>query len=193
MISSSHVLVPHPEACLVVRDLEERDYAHVIDYWGQADPTFLDRMGVDPAKIPTPQARTARFRETARTPDAQKTVMDFVWEVNGEPIGYTTLKRLRYGDESDIHLHMWAPVARGKGYGRELFRASLLEAFRRFSLQKIICEPSAANPAPNGMLRALGARVARTYVTASSDIAREKEVNRYEFLRTEFLPAELGL
>ena len=45
------------------------------------------------------------------------------------------------------------------------------------------CEPRAANPAPNRMLRTIGFPLLQTYVGASSELSAVCELNRYEILR----------
>ena len=46
----------------------------------------------------------------------------------------------------------------------------------------MVCQPAAANAGPNGMMRSLGIKPVRTYVTTPSVICVEHEVNRYEII-----------
>ena len=55
--------------------------------------------------------------------------------------------------------------------------------FERFDLKKLLCEPSADNPAPNRVLEKLGFAFIRRYRTIPGVIAYEQDVNRYELLR----------
>jgi RimJ/RimL family protein N-acetyltransferase len=165
---------------LTVRDLFENDIALIISYWGEASPEFLQKMGVDAKKLPSSSKRRESLLQEMSRPDEKKSFHNFIWEIDDTPVGYSTLKRLKYESEADIHLHMWAKEFRAKGYGRELFQRTLQVSFQRFKLNRIICEPSSTNPAPNKLLQSLGHKVVKIYRTIPSDIALEMEVNRYE-------------
>jgi [ribosomal protein S5]-alanine N-acetyltransferase len=72
---------------------------------------------------------------------------------------------------------------RRAGLGTEFVRRSANFYFERFNLQKLVCEPSAENPAPHRVLEKLGFRFVRQYRTIPGVIAYEQDVNRYELKR----------
>ena len=85
-------------------------------------------------------------------------------------------------------MHMWNPQLRRGGLGTEFVRKSATFYFERFDPKKLVCEPSAANPAPNRVLEKLGFEFVRRYKTIPTEIAYEQEVNRYELKRPESNP-----
>lgn len=175
----NHIQVPGGPR-LSVRELESRDVPCIVRYWAEATPQDLARMGVDPTLLPTPEQMTAGIHAALALPLEQRKAFSVVWERDGRAIGVVTLKRIQPGEEADIHLHVWEPTERRKGHGRLLFAMAALQCLQRYRLKRIACEPSSANPQPNGMLRALGIPCVRTYRTRSSELTFEAEVNRYE-------------
>ncbi len=165
-----------------VRPLEERDFAFVAGYWRDCTPEDLDRMGVDPAKVPNYPDFLDRLRR-GQTPERQETGMTLVWEVDGTPIGSSSLKDAVRGGQGNMHLHMWAKPARGKGHGAKLFCLSALEFYGRYELAEVFCEPRSSNPMPNQMLQKIGFPLVKTYTAASSDLSIVCELNRYAILK----------
>lgn len=171
---------------LRVRSLEERDFQFILNYWTASLETDLARMGCDAKKFASEDVRRAALAEEIKLSDSDKKVCHLIWEVDGKAIAHTNLKRIQHGTTADIHLHMWSSETRGKGLGGKLFDKSLIEFFRRFKLNTIICEPSSGNPFPNRMLQKMGFKIAKTYVTTPSELALEGEVNRYEITKAYF-------
>jgi RimJ/RimL family protein N-acetyltransferase len=118
------------------------------------------------------------LRALAR-PEAERKGFALIWEIDGEPIGFSSLKNIERGKRGEMHLHMWKAAARGKGYGGKLFCLSALDFYERFALQEIVCEPKASNPMPNGMLRKVGFPLVKTYTGASSELSLVCELNSY--------------
>jgi len=165
---------------LTISDVREEHIPYITRYWTRPDASFWEGMGLDCTKIPSVEKMTADFRAMAQTPDRQKKVCSLVWEVNGVPVGYTTLKRIEFGVRADVHLHMWTPELRGRGYGVVFMRLALREFFRRFQLPFILCEPLATNPAPNAVMRKLGATYLGVVTTTPSELCTEVEAARYK-------------
>ena len=140
-------------------------------------------MSIDPQKLPDPAAFAARMEKVVDIPATERQADPLIWLAGNKPVGFTTLNNIQRPEQGDIHLHMIDPSLRGKGYGQILFMMSVNEYFRRHSLKKIICQPSAKNPAPNRLMAALKVPITKTYLTIPSPICFEHEVNRYEFLR----------
>ena len=181
--------IPGSKGKLKVRDLVSTDLPFIIDYWTKADPAFLFRMGVAPHRVPNAEEWRVSLLENAATPDPKKTFCPMVWDVDGSPVGYSTLKRIRHGLEGEIHLHMWQVDARKRGFGIFLFAYTAIHFFDRFGLQLIACEPSPGNPAPNRLLQKLGFQPVKTYRTVPSELCDEVEVNRYELRREPLIRA----
>lgn len=162
-----------------VRPLERGDVPHIIDYWVNATPEHLLAMGADAGKIPARAVWQGNLEKILSTPEREATTFYLIWLVDGRPIGFNSLKNIKYGESGEMHLHLWEESSRGKGYGSVLFCLAAIEFFQRFSLKTIVCEPSASNPAPNRMLRRVGFPLILTYTAATSELSLVCEVNRY--------------
>jgi RimJ/RimL family protein N-acetyltransferase len=168
----------------------------VVRYFTQASPADIDRMGVDPAKLPDPAAWERSLRATLSNPPPASPSAYFTWLVAGEAVGFSSLKDVRVGGSASQHLHMWSAGHRGQGFGPVLFCLTALEGYARFGLRSIACEPKASNPMPNRLLQKAGFPLVRTYEGASSDLSSVTLLNRYDvrrdvaeaYLRTSGVP-----
>lgn len=164
--------------------MRPEEAALVARYFHGASDADLDRMGVvERARLP-PEGEWARRLQAAMLgPDETATSAYLAWLVDGQPVGFASLKNLRPGESADLHLHMWSAPHRGLGQGAILFCLSVQEAFERFRLRRAVCEPKATNPMPNRMLAKVGFPLVTTYVGASSELSRTTELNRYDIQR----------
>lgn len=166
-----------------VRPMRETDVEAVVRYWTTASPSDLERMGVDAAALDPPEKMREGYLRALARPESERKAFALVWEVDGEAIGFTTLKNIERGVRGEMHLHMWKASARGKGFGGKLFCLAALDFYERFQLEEIICEPRSSNPMPNRMLQKVGFPLIRTYVGQSSELAQVCELNTYAVLK----------
>lgn len=148
---------------------------------GDAD---MERMGlVQRARLPARDAWTTALRAAIAQPDAQATAAYTTWLVDGAPVGFSSLKDLHVGHDARMHLHMWSAPHRGRGHGAALFCMTALQGFERFRLQRIVCEPRAANAMPNRMLAKAGFPLLRAYEGAASELSAVTTLNQYDVRR----------
>jgi hypothetical protein len=102
-----------------------------------------------------------------------------MWVVNGQTIGFASLKNIQFGSRGEMHLHIWDAKERGKGIGGRLFCLSAIDFFERFSVTEIVCEPGASNPFPNRMLQKVCFPVTGSRVGRSSELSKELLLNTY--------------
>ncbi len=169
---------------LTVRPLQLSDIPKIVKYWTSASLEDLERMGADPAKIPSPSYFEQNLRQIYETQDGEAKTYYLIWLVDGVAVGFSSLKNIVIGKTGEMHLHMWEASMRGKGHGAKLFCLSAVEFFQRFQLEKIKCEPRASNPFPNGMLRKTGFCLVGSRVAASSELSLVCELNHYDILRS---------
>lgn len=163
--------------------MEPGEAGRVVAYFRGASPEDLDRMGVDPARLPPAEEWTRRLEDVLRAPLGSAGSAYLAWVVDGEAVGFSSLKDLVPGESASMHLHMWSASHRGRGLGPVLFCLSALEAWDRFRLRSVVCEPSAGNPMPNRLLAKVGFPLEGTRVGASSDLSRVTLLNRYRVER----------
>lgn len=162
---------------LSVRPLLESEAELVADYFVNTSVEDRERMAL--LRVPPREELLAVYRDACQTPDEDATSAYLAWLVDGLPIGFSSLKGIVRGESGGMHLHMWEPSVRGRGYGPVLFCLSVLEFQRRFELTRIVCEPRKTNPLPNGLLAKVGFRLEGSFVGASSELSAIAELNRW--------------
>ncbi|MHB1261720.1 MAG: GNAT family N-acetyltransferase [Thermoplasmatota archaeon] len=179
-------------ARLEVRAMRSEEARSVVHYFHGASDADLDRMGVvDRSRLPPADEWVRQLRSILVEPVRPGGSAYLTWVVDGEAVGFSSLKNLHPGESADLHLHMWSAPQRGHGHGSILFCLTVVEAYERFGLRQAVCEPKATNPMPNRMLTKIGFPLVRTYVGASSELSRTTELNRYD-IRREFAEAYLA-
>ena len=174
----------HPN--IHVREIIPTDINLLADYWLGASDDFLLGMGVDLALRPTRRMIVDLLEKQICTPLQQKQSYALIWEIDGHPSGHTNVNKIEFGYQAFMHLHLWYPGNRQKGFGAELVRGALPFFFEKLQLQKLCCEPYALNPAPNKTLRKAGFTFIRKYRTKPGYINFEQEVNRWEMSRETY-------
>lgn len=171
---------------LSVRELRSDDIEALTNYWLHADPAFLQGMGVDLGKLPKREEWHRMLTEQLATPQKEKKSYALIWEVDGQAVGHSNINKIVFGQEAYMHLHIWNPQVRKKGYGVQFIRLSLPYYFTNFELQTLYCEPYALNPAPNLTLARAGFRLLKEYVTTPGWINFEQPVRLWSMSREEF-------
>jgi RimJ/RimL family protein N-acetyltransferase len=169
---------------LRVRPLQLSDIPKIVNYWASTSPEDLERMGADSSKIPSTSEFEQSLRRIYETHERDAKTYYLIWMVDEMAVGFSSLKNIVIGKSGEMHLHIWEPSMRGRGYGANFFCLSAVEFFRRFELEKIKCEPRASNPFPNGMLRKIGFPLVGTRVAASSELSLVCELNHYDISKS---------
>jgi len=165
---------------LTIREMEQRDVAHILNYWASASPQHLDAMGVDPRKMIAPEELKQRLSDSLSVPAREKKTCIVIWEVNDTPIGFNSLAEIDFGNEAKIHLHIWEEKYRAKGFGTKFMKKALAYYMAKFKLKRIVCETKSTNPGPNKLFSDLGIKPSRIYRSVASPVMYETEVARYE-------------
>jgi [ribosomal protein S5]-alanine N-acetyltransferase len=167
-----------------IRPFSSREeYELMLDYFYKADDAFLRGMGVDRLKLPERDKWLDALLLDHEKTDGERDRFYLVWIFRGRRVGHSSINKIVLGTEGFIHLHLWKSRLRRAGLGTEFVRRSANFYFERFNLKKLVCEPSADNPAPNRVLEKLGFTFIKRYRTIPGVIAYEQEVNRYELRR----------
>src|ERR1700677_2574776 len=148
---------------LSLRPLIEQDIPHILRYWFDQTDSELLQMGVERSKLTSEQEFAQYLKDICDTPLDKAQTYFLVWLIDNKPVGYNALKDIFHHELGHMHLHMWDPGHRGKGYGARLFCMAALEFYRLFNLKIILCEPRSSNPTPNKMLTKVGFKKWRTY------------------------------
>ena len=166
-----------------VRPWVQDDISKIVHYWMTISDADADRMGCDLSRFPSTEEYTRILTEQRQAPPETAVAFYSMWVVNGETIGFASLKNIEYGIRGEMHLHIWDAKERGRGIGGRLFCLSAIDFFERFRVREIVCEPGASNPYPNRMLQKAGFSLAGSRVGRSSELSKELLLNTYAITR----------
>ncbi|TYP72811.1 GNAT family N-acetyltransferase [Aquimarina intermedia] len=171
---------------LKVRELISKDIPHIVAYWHTSPSDFLEGMGVDLTKLPSRESLSKMLTNQLALPIKERASYALIWECDGVAVGHSNVNAIRYGQQANIHLHLWTTSYRKRGMGTELVKKSLPFYFNNLKLQRLICEPYALNPAPNKTLEKVGFTYEKTYRTIPGSLNFEQDVCRWVLDRERF-------
>lgn len=172
---------------LSIREWQLQDVDRIIDYFTLSDAGFLKGMGADKSKIPNRKEWREKLEPELDKPYTQKENYYMIWVLNNVSIGHSNINNIKFGESATMHLHLWKTNQRKNGLGVEFIKLTIPSYFENFKLKKIICEPYAANIAPNKTLKKIGFNLVKTYNTIPGFINFYQTVNRYELTKEQFL------
>ena len=166
-----------------IREMKMPDIELVIDYFVNADANYLRNMGADKSKLPSKTVWIQNLKNELEKSIPDKEYFYLIWLVDDQPIGHSNINKIVYGKFANMHLHMWNSHIRRKGLGVRFIELSIPYYFKKFNLEKLICEPYAENIGPNKLLKKAGFRFIKKYDTIPGIINFYQSVNRYEMKR----------
>ncbi len=165
---------------LTVREIEVNEIEKVVDYFLNADADFLKGMGADKSKLPKRKEWIEKLKSEYKKSYEEKEFYYIIWLLDNEAIGHSNINTIEFGKVATMHLHLWKIDKRKAGLGLDFLRLTVPYYFKNFDLEKLICEPSSNNIAPNKVLKNLGFELTQTYETTPGWINFHQTVNRYE-------------
>lgn len=162
-----------------VRPMSLAETALVIDYFLNATPEYLNSLGVDPARVPERGQWQARFERQFALPIEQRAVFLVLWELDGEPTGFSSSDKIKFGEEAYMHLHVLHPESRQQGNGATFVRQTARLYFDTLKISRLFCEPYALNTAPNRTLQAAGFKYVKTHETVPGPMNFHQPVTRW--------------
>jgi RimJ/RimL family protein N-acetyltransferase len=153
----------------------------VIDYFHGATPEHLEKMGVDPTRLPGRSDWRARYVAEYGKPIPDRSVLLVIWELDEKPVGFSTSEKIVYGQRAHMHLHIVDPQLRGSGVGSAALPETIELYFSALKLKRLFCEPNAFNVAPNRALQRVGFRYVKTYMTVPGPLNYHQAVSRWVF------------
>jgi RimJ/RimL family protein N-acetyltransferase len=166
---------------LDVREMALDEVGLVIDYFHGSTPEHLETLGVDPTRLPTPQAWRARYVAEYGKPVRDRSTLLVIWELDGVAVGFSTSEKIVYGEQAHMHLHVVDPQRRGAGVGSACVRETVELYFDVLALKRLLCEPNAFNAAPNRTLQSAGFSYVKTYKTVPGPLNYHQAVTRWVF------------
>ena len=162
-----------------VREMLNSEVEIIIDYFRAASPEFLEMLGVDPSRLPTPDGWRERFQRGSAGPIEQRSWLVLIWLLDDRPVGFSSSDKITYGEQANMHLHVTDPERRNGGIGAECVRRSADIYFDRLKLKRLFCEPNAFNVAPNRALQKAGFKYLKTHMTVPGALNYHQAVTRW--------------
>lgn len=148
-----------------IREMKPSDAVIRINYFHDSSDQHLRRLGVDRDLLPTRNDWHDFLEEDGRRPIHHRRNYALVWELDGQPVGFSSADRITFGKEAFLHLHILRPDQRRTGLGVEFLKRSAAIYFDVLQLDRLFSEPNAFNTAPNRALQRAGFRYLFTHVT----------------------------
>ena len=159
--------------------MEPAEARLIIDYFHSSTPEHLELLGVDPTRLPEPDRWLAIYVEDACKPLAERDFLLVIWELDGDPVGFSTADTITFGHQARMHLHIVNPDRRRAGIGVWCVQQTAQLYFEVLQLERLICEPNAFNVAPNRTLQRAGFRYVKTYMTVPGWLNNHQAVTRW--------------
>lgn len=170
-----------------VKELTSTEIPLLLDYWYTASDEHLIRMGVVPAKMQKREEFEAVLKKQLSLSFKEKPSYCIIWLLNNEAVGHCNVNSITFGEEANMHLHLWRSDLRQKGMGVEFIKLSLPFFFNNLQLKKLFCEPNAHNVAPNKAIVKAGFRFVKKFIGKPGYFSDDQELNQYELTREEFV------
>lgn len=164
---------------LLVREMDLGESELIIDYFHGSTPEYLEVLGVDPTRLPSPERWRETFAEQLGLPIEQRAMLAVIWEEDDTPVGFSTADKIRFGEEAHMHLHIVDPQRRQSGLGAECVRRTVDLYFERLRLRRLFCQPNAFNVAPNRTLQRAGFTYLKTHTTVPGPLNFRQPVTRW--------------
>ncbi|PCH73760.1 MAG: GNAT family N-acetyltransferase [Flavobacteriaceae bacterium] len=171
---------------LSVRRMTRADVPYIVNYWQNASKEQLLKMGALIEKVPSEKVMTSFLESQILLPDVKKESFCTIWLLEGTPVGHCNVNTILYGKQANMHLHVWKPLERNKGYGVQFVKKSLIYFFKDLNLQNVICEPYAFNKAPNKTLEKVGFSFQKEYTTIPGSLNFEQVVKLWSLSNDDF-------
>ncbi len=171
------------EPTLTVREMRLADVEIRINYFHDASAEYLLAMGVDRTRLPTRAEWRAFYEEDCARPIQERLNYAVVWELDGQPVGFSSADHIVFGKEAFMHLHILNAGRRRAGLGAEFVKESAKSYFEVLHLERIFSEPNAFNVAANRTLQRAGFRFLFTHETTPGPINLLQIANRWELAR----------
>jgi RimJ/RimL family protein N-acetyltransferase len=164
---------------LAVREMALAETDLVIDYFHRATPEHLEMLGVDPSRLPRPDAWRELFRHDFSLPLDQRQRFFLIWLGDEQAVGFSSCDKIVFGKHANMHLHVLQAEQRRQGIGAECVRRSVALYFETLKLQRLFCEPNAFNVGPNRTLQKAGFTYVKTHRTVPGPLNYHQAVTRW--------------
>ncbi|MGD0191931.1 MAG: hypothetical protein ABSD74_14415 [Rhizomicrobium sp.] len=148
---TTHASQPTRSGLASLEDLEAPDIEAIVRYWHEATDAHLDFLGIDRARLGSPDDTRQRFLTALRTGSPDQRTIAFAIKLDGALVGYTLLNRYA-ADVNYSHWHIIDPDRRAAGFSSALYPHRLRLYFDLFPIGRLIHQTRTRNVGVNRML-----------------------------------------
>jgi len=139
------------EGLATLCDAQEADIAPIIDYWYSSSEEYLADMGVDLARLGTPEQARLRYLRALRNGDPAQTSILFAIKLDGRFAGFTLLNQ--YEPQTNYsHWHIADSARRRGGISTALYPHRIKMYFDTTGMERLIHQTRPRNVGVNRML-----------------------------------------
>lgn len=166
-----------------LRDLVEAEIEAIVDYWhgGIAD---LDLLGIDRARMGTPDDMRGWYRARLRTGDTAQKQIAYAVTLDGELVGYTQLNQYK-GGVGYSHWHIIAKDLRAGGISSALYPHRIKMYFETSNIKRLVHQTRTRNLGVNRMLDKFVTVAETRYVERPDGLAGPGEFHIRDVVRTD--------
>ncbi len=169
-----------------LRDLRPDDIGAVVRYWHESDDEYLDRLGIDRARLGSPADTEQRYRRAIRTGDAAQPAIAFAITLGGRFVGYTLLNQ--YSPEvNHSHWHLTDPMVRAAGLSTALYPYRMRMYFAVAPIARLVHQTRTRNVGVNRMLDRFVPVAETRYIDNPDGVALPGEFH-VRYVRREDVP-----
>jgi len=168
---------------ITVREMTLAESTLVITYFHGSTPEHLEMLGIDPTRLPAPDAWQERFQREFSLPLDKRSALYLIWLAGDQAVGFSSCDKIVFRERANMHLHVTEPGLRQRGIGAECVRRSVEIYFEKLGLKSLFCEPNAFNVGPNRTLQKAGFKYLKTHMTVPGQLNYYQAVTRWAIER----------
>ena len=171
------------EGTATLCDAQEADIDWIIDYWYSSTEDYLADMGVDLARLGTPEQARLRYMRALRTGDPTQSSILFAIKLDGRFAGFTLLNQ--YEPQINYsHWHIADSARRRGGISTALYPHRIKMYFDTTRMERLIHQTRPRNVGVNRMLDKYVAIAETVFVEKPDGVAAPGHFNmRYVYRR----------
>jgi RimJ/RimL family protein N-acetyltransferase len=162
-----------------VREMQFEEVGTVINYFHSATPEHLELLGVDPTRLPSKTQWKQLYEHDYSQPRERRKSFLVLWQLDGRNLGFSSVDKIKFGEEAYMHLHVFDAENRKSGYGAVCVRKSVDIYFQALAVKRLLCEPNAFNAGPNRTLQKAGFRFVKTHMTVPGPLNFHQAVTQW--------------
>lgn len=137
-----------------VGDLEPGDVEHIVRYWYDSPPDYLQSIGVARERLPSRRKMQEALALKLARRETAPTIL--IIRLGGEGVGVHELTHIEPAVSAVMHAHIWHEEDRRRGIGVVSYVRAMERFFAAHRFERIVFETPRANQGANRLKQKLG-------------------------------------